>query len=217
MAPEAEPTPLPERATDAAEPNLAAGSVQPRRKFLTHGVAGASAAVAVSGVPVKTLAKAYCKFSGWQSVKGIKTGKGKGKGKVKLSKKSKGKGITLSSAPKTCSVKIQAPKYYFTKGKTKNRGGWTYTYSASVNWPHGISTSAYWSTYFSPSLPGNPTLLSVLSGSPSSVQAYVIAAYFAAVTGGSGFPLSTSYVQNLWTTYGTSDSASLLAFLQQLV
>jgi len=219
MALDVEPTPNEDRPLDGDVPIAVPGSGPARRRFLKHGVAGGSVALLVAGKPVKTLAKAYCKFSGWNSVK-VKKKKGK-KGKS-------GKGVTLSNAPATCSVKVEPPSYYYKKTTKKGK----VTYSA-INWPtsqfHGVTIVAgttsppattfnqLFSTSDSLDHYGPDPLLQILWAAPTSVEAYMIAVAFASTKG--GFPLSQTYVYDLWANYGntTAEAESLLTFLQQLV
>jgi hypothetical protein len=205
MSLEFEPNPMETRPTASGEPADASGQVPPRRRFLKHGLAGGSVALLVAGKPVKTLAKAYCKFSGWNS--------------LKASKKKKG-GLTLSHAPATCSVKVEPPSHYYKK--TKSRGKTTYS---AIHWPTNkfnsvlINTSTTFAGIFGTdpiSGWGSKSLLSILSTESSSVEAHMIALAFASTAG--GFPLSQSYVSYLWTEFGNvTHEASLLTFIQQLV
>jgi hypothetical protein len=222
MAREVELKPMEVRPINGDEPNAAPAASPARRKFLKHGVAGGSVAALVAGKPVKTLAKAYCKFSGWNSMKVKKKGKGKSKSK-------KG-GLTLSNAPApTCSVKVKSPSTFVktTNQKTKN-GKKTYLHNgvryAAVNWPPKgtyfleteILTTATFGAMFGSGDYAAWTLLEILATAPTTVAAYMLAVAFASTK--SGFPLSQKYVLSLWTTYGNgSEQAALLTFLQQLV
>jgi hypothetical protein len=202
-----EPTSMAERSTDGDVPVASPGSRPARRRFLTHGVAGGSVALLVAGKPVKTLAKAYCKFSGWNS--------------VKVSKKN-GNGMTLSNAPKQCSATVKPPSYYYTK-TTSAKGKITY---AAANWANSFynsgtisSSTTTFNDLFGPnneSTMTGRTLLTILTSHGTTVEAYMIATAFASAQ--PGFPLSQQYVYDLWMSYGSSaNSASLLTFLQQLV
>jgi len=220
-----------ERPIEGVDPAGMPGRQPARRRFLKHGLAGGSVALLVAGKPVKTLAKAYCKFSGWNSVKNFKKGK---------SKKGKKSGLTLSNAPKTCSVKLKSPSSYYkkTKSKKRNKGynqgynqnqnqnqGYTITY-ATANWPSSFYTcgtltsnttfNQMFGTHVYDSY-GGYSLLYILYTYPSSVEAYMIAAAFAATNGGSGFSISPEYVYDLWQNNGQSNQTALLTFLEQLV
>jgi len=210
MVPDVVPTPKEDGPTDGEGAVAPSAVPTARRKFLTRGIAGGSVAALVAGKPVKTLAKAYCKFSGWNS--------------VKVKKKKGGKGLTLSNAPKTCAAAMQPPKYYLTKTKTRNG----ITYSPN-KWPttvcdqnggtHSISSSTEWkhTPYYpvSPSGFSTTLLTTIFSTYGTSCEAYMLAAQFAACN--KTIPLTPQYVAQLWSTYGETETASLLSFFENLV
>jgi hypothetical protein len=221
--------PLPQDRTESPKSPGRAPAGSARRRFLTHGLSGSSIALLIAGTPVRTLAKAYCKYSGWNSMKNAKKAEG---------------GLTLSNAPKTCSVKVEPPSYYYQQknnsqgqngnsqgqngnsqgqnGNSQGNGGTSYS---AVNWPtapfNGVtigSNTTFGSLFGSDPVGGmgSTKLLQVLSSYPTSVEAYMIAVAFASTQ--TGFSLSQTYVVDLWTNYGNStNAAALLEFLQQLV
>jgi hypothetical protein len=228
MSTELEPSSSAGSSAEGQTPEPVPGLTTPRRKFLRHGIAGTSAVALVAGKPVRTLAKSYCKFSGWNSVKAGKKQVKKGKKSWKSWKnwKNNKSTVSVSHAPKTCSVTIKSPKTYFKFSKIKGKGGWTNSYAA-INWPQPpyhwfngreITTNTTFNTLFGYDYAGwgGSLLLDVLSLQTNSVESYMIAAAFASCT--PGFPLSQSYIHTLWVDYGNSnDAGALLEFLQQLV
>jgi hypothetical protein len=216
MVPDAVPTPIEERPTNGDVPAVVSAVPTARRKFLTRSIAGGSVAALVAGKPVKTLAKAYCKFSGWNSVK---------------VKKKKGKGVTLSNAPtkNKCTVTIEPAGYYYTTKK-----GQPVANSSAGHFPFGktwapggipsvtiVNTSNFLKNFTFNSLFGTgdgSTVLSILAGS-SSIYSDMILIAFAQLNDEGGFPLTQTYIYKLWANYIANEYtlADLEAFVNQLI